>query len=145
MNTQNGYTLSINWKSALTLFVSALISNQAFAKVERASCTLELETTTNKLAQEPLKSSKKIAMTMNDEIIRNPRHQFDLTGTDFQCEVSFSGFGFGTFLNCWNGDQSLGMQVDRTQIKSPNEHSVVNTLTISKATSRSKIKFWCEK
>jgi hypothetical protein len=133
----------------LKLFILFSIFNSsiAFSKTipnATAECTIELEVRTSKIAQEPLKSTKKVKMVSEDGWC-SERTKFDFTGTGLECEACFHGLDKGTYLNCWNPELTLGIQSDRSSITAKGEHERPNVLSVTKSkTSVSTIKFWCK-
>lgn len=135
--------------SILMLIFLDSLSNTAHSKsltasdntkkgMQSASCELELEIVTTKLLQEPLVSKKKLFLELGE------RHRFDLTGTEFECEVAYYGVDTGTFINCWKLDLTIGVQSDRTAIKSNGEQRNPNKISISDKKSKTKVTFKCD-
>ena len=107
-------------------------------------CHLNLEISTTLIAQKPLES--KIKLKISDEYgSKNNPYPFDLTGTDFQCEIQFYGADRGSFINCWKKDLSMGIQSDRTTDKGKGIHKTIHALSVTKGNeSRSSVKFFCD-
>lgn len=83
--------------------------------------------------EDPVETTMTVTLDSPKDGFTGQRHRFELQKTDFECELAFSGFDRGTFINCWKKDLTVGMQSDRSVEKAPNESARPNYLRITGA------------